>query len=81
MSMLREALCSDLVNLLHVPMENIIDIDARVGSLLIDFTVRPSGDVEDKELQELINHCEFKSLCTFYASVTFKTAYPLHSSE
>lgn len=81
MSMLREALCSDLINLLHIPMENIIDIDARVGSLLIDFTVRHSGDVEDKELQELINYCEFKSLCTFYENVTFKKAYPLNSSE
>lgn len=71
----------DLSELLNIPADYVMDIDARSGSLLIDFTVKHNGERDDDELQDLVNHGKFSALCLFYEKVTFKKTSPLNTSE
>ena len=75
------AFSSDISTLLNVPARNVLDIDARSGSLLIDFTVKHSGDIDDDELQDLVNKGQFPKLSMFYEKVTFKKTSPLNTSQ
>jgi hypothetical protein len=75
------AFSADISNLLNVPARNVLDIDARSGSLLIDFTVKHNGDMDDEELQDLVNKGQFPKLSMFYEKVTFKKTSPLNTSQ
>ncbi|CAD2221278.1 hypothetical protein AGDE_11039 [Angomonas deanei] len=75
------ALQDDLALMLNIPRENIFDVEARAGSLLIDFTVKHSGELDDEELQQLVNNGDFSSLGGFYEKVTFKKTGPLNTAE
>lgn len=75
------AFSADISNLLNVPAQNVLDIDARSGSLLIDFTVKHNGDLDDDELQDLVNKGQFPKLSMFYEKVTFKKTSPLNTSQ
>ncbi|KPA74183.1 putative mitochondrial nucleolar protein (NOP86) [Leptomonas pyrrhocoris] len=75
------AFSADISNMLNVPAQNVLDIDARSGSLLIDFTVKHNGDLDDEELQGLVNKGQFPKLAMFYEKVTFKKTSPLNTSQ
>ncbi|KAK7194351.1 hypothetical protein NESM_000350700 [Novymonas esmeraldas] len=75
------AFCDDVSNMLNIPASYVLDIDARSGSLLIDFTVKHNGDLDDDELQDLINKGQFSALSMFYEKVTFKKTSPLNTSQ
>ncbi|KAG5476497.1 hypothetical protein LSCM1_04209 [Leishmania martiniquensis] len=75
------AFCEDVSGLLNIPASYVLDIDASSGSLLIDFTVKHSGDLDDEELQNLINKGPFSALCMFYEKVTLKKTSPLNTSQ
>ncbi|CBZ28018.1 conserved hypothetical protein [Leishmania mexicana MHOM/GT/2001/U1103] len=75
------AFCDDVSTLLNIPASYVLDIDACCGSLLIDFTVKHNGDLDDDQLQDLINKGCFSALCMFYEKVTFKKTSPLNTSQ
>ncbi|KPI82928.1 hypothetical protein ABL78_8055 [Leptomonas seymouri] len=75
------AFSADISNLLNIPAHDVLDIDARSGSLLIDFTVKHNGDLDDEELQNLVNSGQFPKLSVFYEKVTFKKTSPLNTSQ
>ncbi|TPP52069.1 hypothetical protein CGC20_5430 [Leishmania donovani] len=75
------AFCDDVSTLLNIPASYVLDIDACCGSLLIDFTVKHSGDLDDEQLQDLVNNGCFSALCMFYEKVTFKKTSPLNTSQ
>ncbi|KAG5501977.1 hypothetical protein JKF63_04248 [Porcisia hertigi] len=75
------AFCDDVSTLLNIPATYVLDIDASSGSLLIDFTVKHAGDMDDEQLQDLINKGDFSALCMFYEKVTFKKTSPLNTSQ
>ncbi|CAG9576521.1 conserved hypothetical protein [Leishmania major strain Friedlin] len=75
------AFCDDVSTLLNIPASYVLDIDTCCGSLLIDFTVKHSGDLDDEQLQDLVNKGCFSALCMFYEKVTFKKTSPLNTSQ
>ncbi|GET89560.1 hypothetical protein, conserved [Leishmania tarentolae] len=75
------AFCDDVSTLLNIPSSYVLDIDACCGSLLIDFTVKHNGDLDDEQLQDLINNGCFSALSMFYEKVTFKKTSPLNTSQ
>lgn len=79
--MMKEALRDDIIALLGIQREAVFDIDASAGSLLIDFTVRHNGELDDDELQEMVNNADFSALSLFYEKVTFKKTAPINTPE